>query len=243
MKLLTSLLLMLLYSSIAFGQDQLTLVNNTTIEVKVISENASQLEVKKYNNLNGNSIFIPKSSVHKIVYEDSKTKIFNAIDETEVVKKKANVSNKKGVGNKVVSSEVLMIKRGFWSTSYYKGGNKISCENFEEELATNRENIELYKKGKGQQTNANILAFASGYLLGDGISALIWSNQNTILGPGKTKTYLTLGLGFVGTLISFNFEEKGRSKMLSAIRKHNGQSSLGLRIRGTDSGLGLVLSF
>jgi len=113
MKLLITALLLLFASTISFAQDQLTLINGTTIATKIIDAEGDQIEVKKYNNLHGNSIFIPKSTIHKIIYEDGSTKIFNAIDEAEVAKKKETIANKKGQSQRTVAG-IVGIPAGFF---------------------------------------------------------------------------------------------------------------------------------
>lgn len=243
MKLLITALLLLFASTISFAQDQLTLINGTTIATKIIDAEGDQIEVKKYNNLHGNSIFIPKSTIHKIIYEDGSTKIFNAIDEAEVAKKKETIAKSKGTYIPNGETEDLMIMQGIWSTKYYEAGKKVSCKQFERALGADDNILELYKKGQSQRTVAGIVGIPAGFFLGNGAASLIYGNNNSILGRGTGKSWTTLGIGILGTIITFNIDKKGQSKMLSAIRTHNDHASIDLEFKGTNNGLGLVLSF
>ena len=100
-QLLTSLFL-LFFSANLFAQDVIVRKDGSTILSKVIEVGISEIKYKKYSNLNGPIITIPKSAVIAVNYENGERDSF--INLEEALKKKKFQNNLRWAGGGLLTA-------------------------------------------------------------------------------------------------------------------------------------------
>lgn len=137
------------------------------------------------------------------------------------------------------------LKRGLWTTHFYKDKKRVDGSIISFLLSDNKENQNLFDKGVRQEKSANYILGLGGFFMG-------WTIGNWI--GGGDLNYLTFGIGVANVgLIGIPMSMGGRKKITRAIDVYNTEligiipeikaPNYKLFLVGDAGGVGLMLTF
>jgi len=87
-----ALMTFIFVSIVAFGQDKIYLTNGQVIKVKITEVGKSDIEYKKFENLDGPDYFVPKNEVKKIIYVNGAEEVFQSTSQSSAIDKTENAT-------------------------------------------------------------------------------------------------------------------------------------------------------
>jgi hypothetical protein len=142
-KLITTVVMFILFVIVSYSQDTITLVTGELVKTKIVEIGQTEIKYKKFDNLNGPIYSIEKSNVTLIRYENGTTDHF--IDSRTTLPK----------------DKQLDISAG-----YFLGNKKLSNNEFKQVLSTNPKAFQEFKASKLNYILGCVIAFPSSALLG-----------------------------------------------------------------------------
>ena len=242
---------LLLSGASVYAQDIITLRNGDEIKARVLEISSSEIRYKRFDNLGGATVVIPRIDVFFINYEDGTREIITplskpseAIDisRSDVSQNVASTRSTKsrptfipGIGGHIY------IEKNFWGNDiYYDYNNDKLSRNDMRKMLQTKEALDLYNKSIRQQVTGNLLFWPGVGLMGFAMYSIVSDNTSE-----NVKTFAFLGGGglmVLGSAIMLR-AEKNIAISIDMHNRGSNKASVDLRFGFTGNGMGLVLNF
>lgn len=202
------IILLSFFTGILFSQDIIIKKTGDEIEAIVQEIGPDEIKYKKFSNSNGPTYIINKQEVFMIKYENGTKDVFKKGADT-----KGDSKHKTESAEKNIESELLRVKNGFFSFSYYQGGSKVSKARFVRAL---KSDVEAYSYYSGYGTNRIAANAFSGLSFIGALIAVYYSRIDD-----RESAIITAVASLISGVIARVFDNKASRNLELAVLTYN----------------------